>query len=92
MKNVSIKKIPRVLHFYFKKLTFNPILLIQKKINRNTNFSKINYKNVSVLFFYLLEIIYCLILLKKIKIILKKMVYSILLGLKVIKKTKRKFV
>ena len=34
-----------------------------KKINRNTIFSKINYKNVSILF-YLPEIIYCLILLK----------------------------
>ena len=52
MKNVSIKKRPRFLHFYFKKLTFNPILLIQKNNNnRNTNFSKINYKNVFVLFF-----------------------------------------
>ena len=52
MKNVSIKKGPRFLHFYFKKLTFNPILLIQKNNNnRNTNFSKINYKNVSIIFF-----------------------------------------
>ena len=30
MNNVSIKKRPRLLHFYLKKkLTFNPILLIQ---------------------------------------------------------------
>ena len=44
-------------------------------------------------FFYLLEIIYCLILLKKIKLLKKKKVYSILLGLKVNKKTiKRKFI
>ena len=54
----------------------------RKKINRNTNFSKINYKNVSIFFFYLPEIIYCLFLLKK-NLNYWKKVYSILLGLKV---------
>ena len=52
MKNVSIKKIPRLLLFYLKIINIQSNFInTKKKINRNTNFSKINYKNVSLLFF-----------------------------------------
>ena len=49
--------------FILKKIDIHSNFINNKKINRNTIFSKINYKNVSILF-YLPKIIYCLILLK----------------------------